>query len=133
MRIWIRRIGLGLILWVVPYTAAIPMLGYAHSHPLGFKAAEVSIAMLTLAGLVVWYFRSVERDFLRDAVVTAVTWAVLNWALDLVALLPFTHQSLPQYFLEIGIEYLAACAYVIAVGAILAQKATIKGSAPPHR
>ena len=133
MRTWGRRIGLGVILWFVPYAAAILMLGYAHAHPLGFKAAEVCIATLTMAGLVVWYFRDVERDFLREAVLTAATWAVINWALDLVALLPFTHQSLPQYFLEIGIEYLAACAYVIAVGAILAQKATVKESAPPRR
>jgi len=64
-------------------------------------------------------------------VLLATTWAVLNWAFDLVALLPFTHQTLPQYFLEIGIEYLASCAYVIAVGVLLKAKAT--ESALPRR
>ena len=131
MQKWVRRIGSGVILWVVPYGAAVAMLGYHEHYPFGFKAAEVSIATVTMAVLVVWYFRGVARDFLREAVLLAATWAVLNWALDLVALLPFTHQTLPQYFLEIGIEYLASCAYVIAVGVLLQAKAT--ESAPPRR
>lgn len=131
MQQWVRRIGSGVILWAVPYGAAIAMLGYHEHHPFGFKAAEVSIATVTMAVLVVWHFRGVTRDFVREAVLLAATWAVLNWAFDLVALLPFTHQTLPQYFLEIGIEYLASCAYVIAIGVLLQAKIT--ESAPPRR
>lgn len=122
MQAWLKRIGLGVILWAIPYGAAIPMLGLAHDKPLQFKAFEVSIACVTAAVLIVVYFKGVEKRFLREAVLAAATWAVVNWGLDLVALLPFTHQSLQQYFLEIGIEYLASGALVIATGAVLAHK-----------
>ncbi len=123
MRGWVRRIGSGLILWLVPYVAAILLLGVARVEPLTFKALEVSIATVTMAGLVVWHFRAIASRYLREAILLAITWVVLNWALDLVALLPFTHQSLPQYFREIGIEYLASAAYVVAVGWLLDSKA----------
>jgi hypothetical protein len=120
--IWLKRVGYGVILWAIPFAAAIPMLPLQRSEPLVFKAMEVSIAMLTVSLLLYFYFRRIEKQFLREAVLAAATWTIVNWALDVVALLPFTHQSLTQYFLEIGIEYAASAVLVIAVGALLDRK-----------
>lgn len=123
MRNWLRRVGTGLVLWVVPYMAAIFLLPLQQSAPFAFKAAIVSIAGVTMAGLLVAYFRKIDRDFLRESVLLAATWILLNWLLDISALLPFTRQSLPQYFMEIGIEYAAFGTLVIATGYLLGLKA----------
>jgi hypothetical protein len=122
MKKWLRRMGTGFVLWAVPYLAAILLLPVHQSAPFVFKALEVSIGGVTMAALIVVYFRKIESDFLRESILLAVTWAVLNWALDIVALLPFTHQSLPQYFMEIGIEYAAFGTLVIAAGYLLSLK-----------
>ncbi len=126
MKNLLRRTGFGIVLWAVPYAAAVPMLAILHDAPLVFKALEVSIAVLTMSVLVVLYFRKIERGFLRESILVAATWMIVNWALDMVALLPFTHQSVPRYFMEIGIEYLASGAFVIATGYLLGLKLDAK-------
>lgn len=122
MRNWMRRLGTGFILWLVPYLAAIPLMGVHRSAPFVFKALEISIGGVTMAAMLAFYFRKIGGDFLRESILLAITWTVLNWALDIAALLPFTHQSLPQYFMEIGIEYAAFVTLVIATGYLLKLK-----------
>ena len=48
---------------------------------------------------------------------------MLNWLLDYIALLPFTKQSLPRYFAEIGLRYLAIAAPTVALGYVLERRA----------
>ena len=122
MKSSLRRVGFGVILWGVPYVAAIPMLALNKSDPLTFKAMEVSIASLTMAVLLIAYFSKVSGRYLREAVLLAVTLVVVNWLLDFVGLLPFTHQTLPQYFSQIGIEYAASGLLVVAFGYVLEKK-----------
>ena len=40
MRNLLRRAGYGIVLWAVPYAAAVPMLPILHSAPLVFKALD---------------------------------------------------------------------------------------------
>ena len=46
----------------------------------------------------------------------------MNWALDFVALLPFSGHSIPRYFVEIGARYLAMVAPLVAIGYVLEHK-----------
>jgi hypothetical protein len=87
-----------------------------------FKALVISVAMLTMAALLALYFRKVTGSYFREAVLAAACWVALNWALDIVALLPFTHQTSTQYFCEIGIEYPSSAAIVIAAGFLMELK-----------
>jgi uncharacterized membrane protein len=123
MKIVFKRLGFGAVLWVIPYLAAVPLLGLQKTAPFVFKSLEATIGALTAALLIAIYFRAVERGFLREAVLLATTLVVLNWLLDIMALLPLTHQTIPQYFAEIGIEYLAFGAFVIVTGYLLGLKA----------
>lgn len=122
----LKRIGYGVILWAVPYGASIPLLPVMESSPMTFKALMVFIGSIVGAVLAVYYFLSVEENYLRESVVLACTWLVVNWALDFVALLPFSHQTLPQYFMEIGIEYIGFMAFVIGIGYLLEKKCGFK-------
>lgn len=126
MKLILKRIGYGVILWAVPYGASIPLLPIMESAPMTFKALMVFIGSITGAVLAVYYFLSVEKNYLREAVVLACIWLGVNWALDFVALLPFSHQTLPQYFMEIGIEYIGFMALVIGIGYLLEKKCGFK-------
>ncbi len=114
-----KKIGYGLVLWVVPYVTAIPLLPLMKSDLIFFKTIMVVEGALLGGVLAALYFREVQKDFLREGMIVATVWIILSWLLDFVALLPFSGHSIPRYFIEIGLRYFAilspvgAIAYVI--------------------
>lgn len=126
MKPTLKRIGYGIILWTVSYGASIPLLPVMESAPMTFKALMVFIGSIVGAVLAVYYFLSVENNYLREAIVLTCTWLAVNWVLDVVALLPFSHQTFSQYFMEIGIEYIGMMAPIIGIGYLLEKKCSFK-------
>ena len=122
MGAWLKRIGYGVVVWALLFAAAIPLLPLQESDVAAFKAVMATLGVLTGAAFAVPYFRSVESNYLREAILTALTWMAVNWLLDVVALLPFTQQSFPQYFMQIGIEYLGMFGILVAIGYLLEKK-----------
>jgi uncharacterized membrane protein YpjA len=120
----IKKLGYGLILWVIPYVTAIPLLGLMQRDLILFKTIMIVEGAFVGAVLTVMYFLDVKSDFFREGIVLAVVWIVVNWLLDFVALLPFTELTLPRYFLEIGLRYLAIVAPTVAVGFVLERRAS---------
>ncbi len=117
-----KRLGYGLILWVIPYATAIPLMPLMKSDPIFFKTIMIVEGALVGGVLTALYFKDVQRNFLREGMVVAGTWIVLNWLLDFVALLPFSGHTIPRYFIEIGFRYIAIVAPVMAVGFVLESR-----------
>jgi len=90
----LKKIGYGLILWVIPYVTAIPLLSLRQTDPVFFKTIMIVEGALVGGILSALYFQRVRGGFLREGVITSVVWMLVNWGLDLVALLPFTGQLL---------------------------------------
>ena len=118
-----KRMAYGAILWLIPYVTAIPLMPLMQSDNALFKTIMIVEGALVGAALTGHYFHNVERDYLRGGIILAAVWIVLNWLLDFVALLPFTKQTLPRYFAEIGLRYLAIAAPAVAVGYVLERRA----------
>ncbi len=119
----LKRIGYGLILWVVPYVTAIPLLSLMKSDLIFFKTIMMLEGALVGAILTVRYFLGVKGEFLREGIRLAVVWVLVGWLMDFVALLPFAELTLSRYFLEIGVRYLAIMAPTVAVGFVLERRA----------
>jgi hypothetical protein len=62
----LKKIGCGAILWVIPYLTAIPLLPLMRSDPLFFKTIMIVESSVVGAILTAIFFKSVERDFLRE-------------------------------------------------------------------
>lgn len=122
MKIWGKRVGFGVILWAVCYVIAIPLLPVNAYDPQIFRSLMFALSSITASVIAVVYFSGVHEKFLREAVLLGLTWVVVNWVLDVVALLPFTHQTIPQYFMQLGIEYIGMIAPIIAIGFLLQKK-----------
>lgn len=120
--VMMKRLIYGAILWLVPYVTAIPLMPLMQSDNALFKTIMIVEGAVVGAALTAHYFNDVGRDYLREGIVLAATWIALNWLLDVVALLPFTKQSLTRYFAEIGLRYLAIAAPAVAVGYVLEHK-----------
>ena len=118
----LKRIGFGVILWAVPYVTAIPLLPLMQSDLIFFKTIMIVEGALLGALLTAIYFTRVQANYLREGILLAAIWITLNWLLDFVALLPFTHQTVPRYFMEIGLRYLAIAAPTVAVGYVMQKR-----------
>lgn len=122
--IMLKKIGYGVILWAIPYVTAIPLLPLMRSDQPFFKTIMIVEGSIVGAALAVMYFKSVEREFLREGMALAAVWIVVNWVLDFVGLLPFSDLSPVRYFVEIGLRYFAIAALVVAMGYVLDEKLT---------
>lgn len=118
----LKKIGYGLLVWVVPFVAAIPLLGLMETDPIAFKTIMIIIGAIIGAICVVLYFNKVEKDFLKEGITLGLVWVAVNWLLDFVALLPMSKMPYGQYFMEIGLRYLVMLALTIPVGYILSKK-----------
>lgn len=118
----LKKIGYGLILWVILYVTAIPLMGLMQTDLIFFKTIMIVEGAIVGGILSALYFLGVISQFLREGLITSAVWIVMNWVLDFVALLPFSGHSIPRYFIEIGARYLAIVASLVAIGYVLEQK-----------
>ncbi len=119
----LKRAAYGVVIWLIPYLAAIPLLPVMEQDLLFFKTLMIVIGAVVGGLAAAHYFLGVSDRFLREAVLITVLWIAISWLLDLVALLPFTGQSIPRYFAETGLRYLALAATTLAAGYVLSRKA----------
>jgi hypothetical protein len=123
----LKRVGYGGVLWLIPYAAAFPLLGLSQTDPAFFKSIMIVLGGLIGFILSVHYFLATKRAYLREGILLAITWIAVNWLRDIFALLPFTGQTLPRYFEEIGLRYIAIVAPTVALGFVLGRKLERQG------
>lgn len=119
----LKRLGLGAVLWVIPYLAAIPLMPLTGNDSQAFHALMALIAGTLAAVLAGYYFLGVHGRYFREAWYLFLTWVLVNWFLDLCFLLQFTHQTVPQYFWQLGVAYLGLAAPILTIGYLLDRKA----------
>ena len=118
----LKKIGYGVILWAIPYVTSLPLLPLMRSDVIVFKTIMIVEGSIVGGVLAAVYFLGVRRDFLREGIVLAVVWIVLNWVLDYFGVLTFTKMPLDRYFLEIGLSYIAMAAPTVALGYVLEKR-----------
>ena len=123
----LKRVGYGGVLWLIPYASAFPLLGLSQADPAFFKTIMVVLGGLIGGILAAHYFLATKRAYLKEGILLAVTWIAINWLLDIVALLPFTGQTILRYFQEIGLRYIAIAAPTVALGYVLWWKLERRG------
>ncbi|MDD1678505.1 MAG: hypothetical protein LUO93_04895 [Methanomicrobiales archaeon] len=114
-----RLISLGILSWLIPFLASILFYGPGGTLLIGydlFKSLMIVIGSGIGALLLVFYYRTVQDAFRREAWIVGGTWLLLNWTLDLFFLLPLSKQTIGSYFGEIGLRYLSILFMGLAIG-----------------
>jgi hypothetical protein len=117
-----KKLGYGIVVWAIPYVTAIPLMGLMRGDETLLKTIMVVEGSIVGAAMTAHYFLDVRRNFLREGIWLGVTWLLVNWALDVVGILPFAGMALTQYFAEIGLRYLGIFAPTVAVGYVLGRR-----------
>ncbi len=117
---WRCRLVGAFLTWLIPFVCAIPFYG-----PNGllidqqlFKSLMIVVGSITAAILIVRLFRTIEHDYISEAIITGIVWLFANWVLDLIVLVGLLGMTLPDYAAQIGLRYLVIPAMVIAAGVV---------------
>ncbi len=107
MASWRWAIGLGLLVWLIPFGVAFA------AFPLkeGWRSLFESIMPVTVAAVVtplaLLYFRRTGRWNLREGACLGLLWWAMSMAIDLPLMLPPPiSYALAEYFADIGLTYL---------------------------
>ncbi len=125
MKKYMKSALYGFIAWLVPFLAAFLFYsreGKLNIDVLFFKSIMVVVGSATAAFLLISYFKKINADYFKEGIRVGVVWFAVNVLLDLLILLPMSGMAIPNYFMQIGLGYLAIPAMSVSVGAVLASK-----------
>jgi len=116
MKSMIRRLGYGFIVWAVPYATSLTMLPLIQRDPIFFGTIMIVEGSIVGTALAIAYFQHAGHTDAREGLVLGAVWMIENWLLDFAGVVPFTHTTLPRYFMEIGLRYVPMIAITAAIG-----------------
>ena len=121
----------GFLTWLVPFVASFFFFGPASARMTIdndlFKSIMAVLSALVGTLLLVKYFDSVKKDYMKEGLIVGVVWAVMNWVMDFVVLAPVMKMDTTAYFMSIGLRYLMVP--IISVGMAMAIENSSANSA----
>ncbi|HMT29036.1 MAG TPA: hypothetical protein PKD91_07140 [Bacteroidia bacterium] len=121
----IKLLLLGFLSWLIPFV--ISFLFYKPGGelvvPYGtFKATIMVAGTISGCYLLFRYFKFIQTEFIKHAIIVGLSWFGINIFLDAIILIPMMKTSFSEYFMTIGIGYIAIPAISITMGFILNAK-----------
>lgn len=118
-------LGLGFLSWLIPFLASF--LFYKPGGDLMVPYAtfkSVIMVIGTLSGCLLMYrqFSGIDGNYLSNGMITGIAWFVINIVLDALVLMPMMKTTFPEYFMSIGVGYLAIPVISISMGLLLNRK-----------
>ena len=115
----VKLVLFGIAMWVVPFVASFfffdPATQKLTVDETFFKSIMIVLSSILGACLLVEYFKGVKTNFVKEGILVGAVWLAINWALDILILLPMSRMDIPTYFMQIGIRYLMAPAMSISI------------------
>ena len=120
----LRLIRFGVLSWAVPFISAMFFFtpdGQLAIDKTLFKSIMIVIGTFTAAAILIWYFKAVYAEYLKESIIIALVLLMTNCILDILVLLPMSGMSFNSWVAEIGLRYLAIPAMSITVGYVAEQ------------
>lgn len=120
-----KNILLGFLSWLIPF--AVSFLFYKPDGELiipysTFKSTIMVVGTLSGCYLLLRYFKLVDTDFIRNGVIVGLSWFAINIILDAIILIPIIKTTFADYFMSIGLSYIAIPTISIAMGYLLERR-----------
>jgi hypothetical protein len=117
MKRYLRILGFGFLVWLVPFAVSFLIFPVKKSDRFLFESIMSVVVTVSAVVFAVLYFRKMRCGFLKEGAVAGVIWLAINLALDLCMFMegpmkmPFI-----DYMKEIGLVYLVIPAVCIGFG-----------------
>lgn len=126
MKQYLKLALFGFLAWLIPFIISIFFYDKTGHLVIGdiflFKSIMIVTGSLTGAVLLVLYFSKISEKYLYHGILIGIVWLAMNWALDLLILLPMAKLGLYDYFAQIGLRYLVMPIMSITAGYLLERK-----------
>ena len=114
----------GLLSWLIPFVASFPFFDPAQGLliplPL-FKSLMVVIGSGVGLTLLVWIF--FRLPMVRGGgLAIGVYWLLINWALDILVLVPMSGSDIGTWFIDTGLRYLTIPMMAVALCLVAQRK-----------
>jgi hypothetical protein len=109
MSSWGRAIGLGFLMWLIPFIVAFLVFPLRESARPVFESVMAVTVTGTAVGLGLTYLRRVARAYAREGLAVGAAWFVLCVLIDapLMLLGGPMQMSVGAYFGDIGLTYVS--------------------------
>ncbi|MBI1900903.1 MAG: hypothetical protein HYS13_07300 [Planctomycetia bacterium] len=129
MASWKWAILFGLVVWLVPFVVAVCIQPLRDSARPLFESIMPVVLAVVVGRLGWFYFRRVQRAWMREGLILGVLWLGISVAIDLPLMLnPPMNMTLADYLADVGLTYVLMPIITTAMGAAAAQAA--RTSAP---
>ncbi len=123
-----KNLVLGFLCWLFPF--AISFLFYEPGGTLlvsyaTFKSIITVVGVITGCYLLFRYFNSIKTDFITNGIIVGFSWFAINILLDCLVLIPMMKISFTDYFMSIGLCYIAIPVISITFGFLVGKQETI--------
>jgi len=121
----LKNFGYGCLTWLIPFIASVPFYtkeGVLLVDMFLFKTVMILVGSVTAASLLTLYLKKIDTGYLKEGVVVGWSWFVINIVLDLSILIPMSKMTYGDYFIRIGLRYLAIPVMSIMAGILLQEK-----------
>ena len=105
---WGKAIGIGCLVWLVPFILAFMVFPiHTANRPL-FESIMAVAVTGSAVGFGIWYLNNVTKEFVKEAVKLGILWFFICVLIDapLMLLGGPMKMSLGQYVADIGVTYL---------------------------
>lgn len=126
MRQYLKLALFGFLTWLIPFIVSFFFYDKSGHLVIGdiflFKSIMIITGCLTGVVLLVLYFNKISEKHLYHGILIGIVWLIMNWALDMLILVPMAKLSLYDYFTQVGLRYLIIPIISIGTGYMLARK-----------
>ena len=110
-------LGLGFLLWFVPFLISFLVFPLRVSHLAFFEAIMTAVLALCVTPLAIFYFRKAKLVSVREGALLGVLWLAVSLLMDLLMFSWGPMQMpLPEYLSGIGLNYLVYPVFTIGFG-----------------
>lgn len=124
-----KNILYGFLVWVIPFVSSFPFFtreGELLIDKVFFKTIMIIIGITIGMFFIVNYFKSVDKNFIKEGILVGFSWLLINWGLDILILVPMANMTYSNYFIEIGLRYLSFPIIAVGTGYLLKYKSIEK-------
>lgn len=119
-----KAIIFGFLSWLIPFVFSFLFFtpkGELLINQLLFKNIMIVTAAWFSAFLIIKYFKTVDKNYIKEGWLLGLLWLAINLVLDLVTLVPMG-KPLSVYLPQIGLGYLMIPAMTVLAGKVLKVK-----------
>jgi len=115
----------GFLSWLIPFIFSFFFFskeGYLLIDEGLFKSIMVVVSVGFGSFLATLRLLAIKSDYVREGIIMGVSWFVINFALDLLILLPLSNMPFSVYVMTIAFRYFTIPIIAIAMGYLIEKK-----------